>query len=489
MFDEIDTATESEVFNVLGRYVSQELSLVEAAIELSIAPDVYREVLTERDIEIREPTKENLVQNAAKCLQPEDEGDGYVVSESDRLQLEGAVTGILERVSVDSEQFRISEQGLRRRVRQRLWDAKTKEEDTSEVFWEEMDDIQRVLGTQDRTRYKIVFPLNVLFSDVERPDEYNVLGETIHAISSDEWETYCELAYEGEQEKAEESGAVNRRNNLEHRFEGSPNTLERSGQTYWVFEIEAIDSRFAVNRCIETLGFLLGRINFALTRNQLEGMQMNSSVWNTRWMDLRLPFIYLVFVDDEYSYYTYSRDPTPRDPEQLFGHKADRYRAYLNETLPLNGDLNAMERRLVKAVRSFQAAVANTDREDAFLNYWRAAERLTLTSETDTTSTVVQRARTIAKTSNVVSQAEVRDKRNKLVHEGDSVEITTDDTNTVKDMLEELIMLYVDKASEWKHDDFLFLFEHGDKSEAALKRLELQRQTDINRINKIREMD
>ena len=158
-------------------------------------------------------------------------------------------------------------------------------------------------------------------------------------------------------------------------------------------EIDALDPRYASDRCVEALQYLLGRINFALTRNQLEGMQINSSVWNTRWQDLRLPFIYLVFEDSDYLKFSYSTDPTPRRSTILAGHDASRYTEYFDEILSLNGSLNEMEARLVKSMSSFQDGVTNTDRENAFLDYWRGAERLTLTTETDTTSTVVQRAR------------------------------------------------------------------------------------------------
>lgn len=352
-----------------------------------------------------------------------------------------------------------------------------------------MDDIHEYFGTQNWTTYTFVFPLNIIYDDVDCPDEYTVLGQAVQSISPDKWEDYCERAHEAEAERAEESDAIGAKNQLKHRFSDSPNPLDRDGQTYWLVEIEALDVDYARGLCINVLRFLLGRINFAMTRNKLEGMQYNSSVWSSRWQDLRLPFIILIFADDEYSHYWYSTDPSPREPLVLTGQNANLYEQYFDEIPPLNGDRNSVENRLVKSVYSFQDAVTSTDSEDAFLDYWRGAERLTLTAETDTTSTVVQRARTVAQKSNVVSQSAVRQKRNKLVHEGESVEITKDDTNTVKEMLEELIGLYVDKADDWSHEDFLFFFEHAEKSDAALDQLEADRKSDIDMIEEIREMD
>ncbi|KZN23041.1 hypothetical protein A4G99_16105 [Haladaptatus sp. R4] len=485
MFDKIKTATDSEVHEVLGHYMTKDISLIEAAIELSAAPETLREILDYHDIDVREPTKEELVQDAAECLEPSKHGDGYQYSSTDEGQLEETVSAIIERINVELDQFQLSEGGLRRQIKGAIWEAKTGDGDTADVFWSEMDDIHRYLGTQDRSTYNIVFPLNVIYDDIEHPDEYRVLGETVEALTDDVWETCSNWAYDCEKEKAEKSDVIGDRNKLEEWFKDSPNQLDRGGQTYWMVEIEALDNEYATDRCIAVLRFLLGRINFALSRNQLEGMQMNSSIWNTRWMDLRLPFVYLIFEDNKYSHFSYSRDPTPRKSVKLFGHKADRYDNYLDDIPPLSDNRDTMENRLVKAVHSFQDAVTDTEAEDAFLNYWRAAESLTLTSETDTTSTVVQRARTVARTSNVVSQSKICEKRNKLVHEGESVEITTDDTNTVKDMVEALIILYVNKSSDWSHDDFLFFFEHGDKSDAALGHLKEERLSNIDMIEEI----
>lgn len=488
MFDNIDTVTDSEVWEVIGRYLTEDISLAEAAITLSATPETIREILDRYDIEIREPSKEELVEDAAACLHAQDDSDGYQYSHSEEEQLEEAVSAIIERLNIDLDQFRLSEQGLRTEIKRSVWEAKTTSEVTAEAFWSEMNDIHQHLGTQEWTTYNIVFPLNIEYIDVARPDEYGILEETVFAFTSDEWKACCDWAYDQEEERAEKSDAINARNRLEEWFSDSPNQLDRDGQTYWMMEIEALDQRYAFSKCISALRFLLGRINFALTHNRFEGMQFDRSVWNTRWMDLRLPFVYLVFEDNEYSTFSHGQDPTPRNPVRLSSHKADQYNSYFELIPPLNTERDRMESRLIKSVYSFQDAVTNTNREDAFLDYWRGAERLTLTAETDTTSTVVQRARTVARTSNPISQSEVRDKRNKLVHEGESVEITTDDTNTVKGMLEDLICLYVEKSSDWMHEDFLFFFEHGDKSDAALDALEQDRQTDLDMIETIRQM-
>lgn len=487
MFDEIESVTEAEAFQIIGQYTTHEIELAEAAIELSVSPETFRRILNEHDIEVREPSKEDLVRNVADCFMAAEECAEYSFDGEDQSQVEEGVSAIIERMRVEPAAVNISEAEMRRQIRDMIWEAKTADGETGEVFWSQMGDSYAYFGKQERSQYEIVFPLNILYRDVERPNAYRVLNKTVEAVSDDEWEQYYEEALRKEQQRADESDAPNARNNLEHRFENAPNSLDRSGQTYWRITIDALDQRYAIDRCIRILRFLLGRINFALTRKKLEGGQMSSDVWNTRWMDLRHPFIYLVFEDGAYQSYSYSTDPTPRDPVKLFGRKAEKYETYLDLVPALNRDRSKMDDRLVKAIYSFQDAVTSTMREDTFLNHWRGAERLTLTTDTDSMSTVVKRALPVVLLSDMMSLSQARMKRNKLVHEGEEVEITVDDTNTVKEMLEGLIMLYAEKTPEWNHDAFFFFLNHGDKSDAALESRKQRCEREIELIEEIRE--
>lgn len=486
MFEHIDTATEEEIFQIIGRYVARDISVAEAAIELSTDPEAVRGLLNDLEVDIQEPSRGEIVKNAAKCLEPQSDGEGYIYTYSDRNQLEKSISAIIEEIGVDPDQFSITEEKLRRQIRDHIWWAKNEDGETDEVFWSEMKGIHQHLGTQKRSRFNIVFPLNIICSDINRPDTYEVLNQTIQALSIDEWEACCGEAIDREQDKADQSDIVGAKNELQNRFENSPNSLDRAGQTYWMFETNAIDSQYAVDKCVNTIEYLLGKINFAISSKQIEGGQMNSSVWNTRWMDLRQPFVYLVFENNQYTYYAYSQDPTPREPIRLSAHKSQRYRDHISDIPQLNSTLNKMQTRFVSGVRSFQDGITNTDREEAFINYWRSIERLSLTSDVDPMSTVVRRAGTVTDTVSVARQSEVQRKRNKLIHEGYGVEITTDDTNDLKVMLEDMLRFYVDKFEDWDHDDFLFYFEHGSKSDAALDHLEKQRQKEIDLINEIR---
>lgn len=488
MFSEIDSVPEEEAYQIIGRYVTGEIELVEAAIELSISTETLRELLQDADIAICEPSRDEIVQRAADCFEEDEEFEGgYSFSYSDQLKVDDAISSIIERTGIKPSNFHISETTLKWQIREWIWEAKQDADETTDVFWSKMDNVRPHLGIQDRTKYTIVFPLNVVFADVPRPEEYQVLNQTIEAISDEEWETCYQWALDREEERAEESPAINAWNKLERHFETSPNSLDRGGQTYWMFECDALDRNYALNTCENTLRFLLGRINFAVTRNRLEGGQTNSSVWNTRWMDLRLPFVYLIFEDNEYADFSSSNDPTPRKPIKLSAHKADQYKTHLKDIPTLNRELGSMEARLVKAVRSFNEAVTSPLREDVFLNHWRSAERLTLTTEDDSMADVVNRARTVMGPSPLVSLSEIRQKRNKLVHEGDSVEFTTEDTNTMKHMLEELIMHYANHVPEWGHDEFLFYFRHGDKSDAALDDQQQEREKEIELLKLIRQ--
>ena len=84
-----------------------------------------------------------------------------------------------------------------------------------------------------------------------------------------------------------------------------------------------------------------------------------------------------------------------------------------------------------------------------------------------------------------MSLSQIRSKRNALVHEGD-VELTTDETNMVKVLLEDLIMKYVEKGGDWEQQDFLFFFEHGQKSEKKLDQMVDKRNRELELIEEIR---
>lgn len=482
--------TEIEGCEILGRYLDKEISLTEAAIQLSVTPNVFRDLLEDYDIEVRERSQREIVEEAADYFIDDRDNDGldseYVFSYRGNLVVQEAVSEIIERINLQNDVFRVTESTLRRAVKDALWDAKLDSGDTNDVFWSQTDDIKRDLGTMDFSAFNIVFPLNLLYYDVSKPSKYEVLGEEIYSISSDDWEAICWEADRLEQKQADNSDVENDRNTLKRTFDTSPNDLDRPDQTYWMMEYEAVDGEYALNRCTDALEYLLGRINFSLATGQLEGMQFNSEVWNTRWMDLRLPFVYFIFKNNDYSYFSYSTDPTPREPLTLSACKADRYKAHFGDLPKLSGDPSNMEQRLVSGMYSFQNAATSTGKEDAFLKYWQALETLTFTEPADSTRTVVERASVPLGTTNFLRQSEVAEKRNKLVHTADPVEITSEDTNTLKTMLEKVIRAHVDKLSNWGKEEFVFYYENGNKSLSALDQKEEQNLEQIKWIDRIR---
>ena len=306
-------------------------------------------------------------------------------------------------------------------------------------------------------------------------------------MTDSEWDSFSSEAFESEQRAADESEAIGDFNDLEQLLSDSPNSLDRGDQTHWAFETEAIDQRYAIDRCQEILTFIMGRINFALTRNRSEGGQLNSSTWNTRWMKLRDPFIYLVFKNGDYYNHFYSTDPSPRKPITLSAHQARRYEEYLDVVPELNKDLNSQEEKIVSGINSFQDSVTSSRRRDVFLNHWRAIENLTLSSRNHSTGDIAERSRTVATTNSGMREPEVVDKRNRLVHEPERTEITTDDTNLLKDRMEELILKYIDKRNDWSRSDFEFFFRNGNKSQNSLDQMERNGRRELELIDEMGE--
>lgn len=489
MFDNIENATDSEVFESIGRYATNEISINQVAIELSSNPKKIREIITSNGIEVRERSTSNIVEEVADCFDPIDDNSDdteYSWSDSDQMTVSKGVSEILERAHINFDEFPISESYLRREIRDLIWEAKVDEDDTSDAFSSMMDDLPQYLGSQDWPEYKIVFPLNIQYRDVDRPDEYEVLNESVVALSSDEWENFSEEACNAEQRAADESDAVGAYNKIERLLSDSPNKLDRGDQTHWMFQTEGIDARYAIDECEDILTYMMGRINFALTGDRIEGGQFNSSTWNTRWMKLRDPFIYLVFKNGDYYDYFYSTDPSPRKPITLSAHKARYYESNIDEIPELNKDLNSLEEKIVSGIYSFQDAVSSSDREDIFLNHWRGIENLTLSSRNHSTGDIAERARTTAMTESGVRESEVVDKRNKLVHESERTEITTEDTNILKLMMEGLLLKYVEKRDDWNRSDFEFFFDHGNRSDDSFEQIADNRRRELELIDEIR---
>lgn len=490
MFEDVDTVTETEGCEVLGRYLDEELSLNEAAVQLSVTPKVFRNLLEGYDITVRERSREEIVETAADCFidyREDDDFEGdYGFDYSGDLTVQESVSEIIDIANLRNDDFGVTEHSLRRAVRQAIWEAKIDSGEISDVFWSNIDKIKKNLGTRSDSKFNIVFPLNLRYKDVPKPSEYQVLGQTIHSITPAEWGLVCWEADRVEQEKADSSDVIGRKNDLRQRFKNSPNDLNRPDQTYWMMEYETVEGEYALGRCTDVLEYLLGRINFALSSGQMEGMQMNSDVWSTRWMTIRQPFVYFVFENNKYSYYSYSTDPTPRRSLALSAHKASRYNAHLGDIPELGEDLNDLKRRVVSGVCSFQDAVTSTDRENAFLSYWQALETLTFTKPGDSTSTIVERASVPLGTTNFLRQSEVAEKRNKLVHTADTVEITKEDTNTLKIMLEKVIRAHVDSLDNWDERQFIFYYKNGNKSMNALDQKEKYNLEQIKWINQIR---
>lgn len=410
-----------------------------------------------------------LVNMAVDCIDPDSENWRVSGFENTR-RFERLMPILMEEIDLDSIEYRISESNFRVELRDFLNDIK-QEDEPGAYFLKNTGELHRRIGTKEQKQYTIGFPLNLKFNPRRKQDSYESLGHEIERISRGQWlSEFKEVAEE-----------IERDENHQHEddpftdfMEQVPNDFSHHNYTFWKFELEARDEQFAVDRLEKLLGYLLGRINAAAHVNQTEGWSTSRSIWPSGWCDLRHPFMYIVFEDDDFSQFYYEEDISPRNRFKVMNHRTRLFDIYFDKFPELEYPLEPLEERLVETVRRFQSAITEPNREDSFLEYWRGIEALTLTTETEGMDTVIRRAEAPIETSDQdffrYRLKRTREKRNLLVHDGVDVSVTKQDQNLLKVVLENLIWMYCENFGAWSEDDFRFVLENVGHSEGDLEK-------------------
>ncbi|QSG13476.1 Uncharacterized protein HSBGL_4062 (plasmid) [Halapricum desulfuricans] len=420
-----------------------------------------------------------LVDLIVECF--DEESDSAKISGSENVRrFEQLMPILVERIEEDLIEYNISSNHIQSELREFLDGLKT-EAEPGEYFSENFEEFKQQIRAIKSEDYTIAFPLNLNFSPGRKRGEFSALGYRIERVPRREWiSQFEEVAEETEEEKHQRPSD----DPFSRFMTESPNEFSRN-YTYWKFNIEARDQDFAIDQLEIVLEYLLGKLNFAAHSGTTEGISIDNSFWPSGWSDLKLPFIYFVFEGDEYTQFYYSEDFTPRDKFSVHSIRRSQFDRYLDEFPEPEQPYNELEETFVNAVRTFQTAISEPNREDSFLEYWRCAEQLTLADEDDDMKTVIQRAAAPLEHENPelfrFRLQRAREKRNKLVHEGPDVSIDKEDQNRLKSVLDHLIDLYIEKFDDWNTKDFEFYLDNVgvDAGNLKQKRSELFDQIEI----------
>jgi len=418
------------------------------------------------------------------CLDEEVDGAKRSGSENVR-RFDRLMPILMEEVEVDRINYRVSEDTFRHELTNFLNDIKH-EENPGEYFTRNLGELHERLGTKETKTYTIGFPLNLKFNARRKRDSFQSLGHEIERLGRRQWlSDFKEVAEEEEEEESREDED----DPFTDFMEQVPNNFSNRNYTFWKFEIDTCDQKFAVDRLEKLLGYLLGRINAAAHSNQAEGFSTSNSIWPSGWSDLKHPFLYIVFEEGDYTRFYYERDISPRKRFKVSNHRTELFDLKFDSFPEIEYPLTGLEERFVETLRRFQSAISESNREDSFLDYWRAVEALTLTRDNEGMDTVIRRAESHLQPEDPeifrFRLKRAREKRNKLVHNGVDVSVTKRDQNLLKLVLENLLWLYCDRFSDWDEDDFRFHLENADTGTDELESQRERRAREIELLDNI----
>lgn len=380
---------------------------------------------------------------------------------------------INNQLSLDLDEERISIWTVAQELKRILFDVAQGDGEPAKAGRRFKDYVSTV-KTSDFTEYEVAFPLNFLQAD-SNPTSFEIQGTTIEEISVDDWmDGFVRPAQEQYDER--DLGRFIRKN---------PNDIDDPDGTYWKCKYEAHDPIYTTTKVRERVNLLIAKINYA--RTYMHGRPRSSSLPKTRWSNLRYPYVYFAFEDDDFVRYVIE-DYDIRDPENLIWFEDD-VRARFESIPELSEAPEGAELDVVNALLSYQDGITETSRAKSFFGFWRGVENLSQKERSQPGGIAVNRALfaldfvDMDYTSSPIAEyiiSEVKDKRDTIAHEGAHIPTSELHQNHTKYMLDALLKVYFDHLDELSRDEFRTLLDYGSKSGDSIKRLnEDQNRLDI----------
>jgi hypothetical protein len=254
-------------------------------------------------------------------------------------------------------------------------------------------------------------------------------------------------------------------------LEKSPNTIDNSSFTFWTTEYQARDEMFAMAHITQTLGLLIGQLNYAMHFHRTQLHSSRQGPWPDRWADLRHPFVYLLYQDGEFQHHYYDEtDGSLREPDSPHSIHEEHFQ-HVFDWLPDFTSEEPLDDAIINATHAFQEGIIEPDERESLFRFWRGIEIMTHVDREQNSGDVVDRAGKLMdwddnEVANIRTQR-VIDKRNQYVHEGGDVRVTTQDRNLVKSFLEVLIDFASERREEWSIQDWEYIMANfkSDKGE------------------------
>lgn len=387
-------------------------------------------------------------------------------------RLDTLVQYILSEFPADSDGLRVSTDELDHRVRELLNEA-SQQDDPVDAFETSFNQLPNEITGSTLEHYTLGVPLNI---SPELPrDELGFQNHRFDRVSIEEWiDKFADSALED--------------NAFADQFDQVPNEFEEEF-TYWEFEYASRDSKHILEIAERYLGVILGQLIYCLFPWSHSNRFDRGTVWNRPWSELRLPFVYILRDKNGYHSAYFDDDISPRQPIQMLKDRQERLKIRYEQIPPLNSP-NATEEKIINAFRNFQSGATESNRRQAFLDYWRTVETLCLFGD-EPMENVVPRAEAVISTEENGDDLlkrrliEVKNKRNSLVHEKVDVTINKRDTEFLRSLLYKLIPFMIINR-KWDQEKIRLWLENASKPTPNLehKVQELEREVEINSQNR-----
>lgn len=395
------------------------------------------------------------IEEALKLIDFEGQIDSSLRGAARERRLDTLVQYILSEFPADTDGLRISTDELDHRVREHLNEA-SQQPDPVDKFETSFDQLPDEITNTTLERYILGIPLNI---SPEIPyDKLKPQNHCFEQITMEEWiDKFAEPALEDDV-FADQFGQV-------------PNEFETEF-SYWEFEYASRDSKHVLEVAEQHLEVILGQLIYCLFPWSHLNRSDRKTVGNRPWSELRLPFVYILRDENGFHSAYFDNDISPRESIQMLKDRQERL-GIRYQQIPALDNPNAIEKKIINAFRNLQFGATESNRRQAFLDYWRTIETLCLFGDESMENVIhrVEAVISIEENSDDLLKRrlkEIKNKRNSLVHEKVDVTINNRDTEFLRSLLYQLIPFMIINR-KWDQEKIQLWLENAAKPTSNLE--------------------
>jgi hypothetical protein len=359
--------------------------------------------------------------------------------------------GILVETIVSDFDINISHERTNHRVYETIEDMISESNTSTRGYTDPVcrfrDDWPELTSDGREHRFTVLIPLPLWTKPNGLPKKVNIDGREIRRTDPKTWRGY--------NEEANKSNPVEGSNYPASVTEFISSTdvepISVNEYTFWIFDMIGGDADFVLRELESVLETFLGQLNFTTHQhNRFEYKSERNRIRRSGRRVIEHPPMYLVFKDDEFCRLqpknTQISRPIPElrreerfdNAMQLFPDLSSFDSVADSKFIDDSSVVNAsIEAQLAACFRTLRKALTTSDPETTLLSLYRTLEHVTFTKHSESSEPLNRALRLIDATTDEYLQEMtfvLKNRRNKLVHEGTDVGITVNNLNLLKDL-------------------------------------------------------